>query len=83
MPNARTSRSKRDWPKPAAWAITQNERLWTKFDSVADRSVIIEWSLGDDYRTETMEAGDFAVIRTHAGHTQDTRGHKKGVSNGQ
>ena len=54
--------SKRDWPRPAAWAITQNERLLQDFDSVADRSVIIEWSLGDNYRTHMMEKGDRAIF---------------------
>jgi hypothetical protein len=53
---------KRKWPKPAAWAIAQNERLWTKFDSVADRSVIISWSLGDNYRTELMEPADRTIF---------------------
>lgn len=54
--------SKEAWPKPAAWAITQNERLWTKFDSITDRSSIIEWSLGDTYRTRLMAPGDRAVF---------------------
>lgn len=49
---------KQDWPKPAAWAITQNESLWQEFDSIADRSIIIEWSLSDNYRTHLMEPGD-------------------------
>ena len=62
MASTGASRSKRSWGKPAAWAITQNERLWTEFDSVADRSVTIEWSLGDDYRTEMMEQGDRALF---------------------
>ncbi len=53
---------KTKWPKPAAWAITQNERLWAEFDSVADRSVIIEWSLADNYRTHMMEPGDRTVF---------------------
>jgi hypothetical protein len=53
---------KEDWGKPAAWAITQNERLWTEFDSVADRSVIVGWSLGDTYRTQLMEPGDRALF---------------------
>jgi hypothetical protein len=53
---------KREWGKPAVWAITQNERLWTKFDAVADRSVVIEWSLGDNYRTEMMTPGDRVVF---------------------
>ena len=33
-----------------------------RVDSVADRSVTIEWSLGDDYRTEMMEQGDRALF---------------------
>lgn len=49
---------KRDWPKPAAWAITHNESLWQGFDSVVDRIVVFEWSLGDNYRTHMMEPGD-------------------------
>ncbi|HEY5386010.1 MAG TPA: hypothetical protein VIJ56_12315, partial [Acidimicrobiales bacterium] len=49
---------KRGWGKPAAWAITQNESLWEQFDSIADRSIIIEWSLSDNYRTRMMESGD-------------------------
>ena len=53
---------KRGWGKPAAWAITQNEKLWSEFDSVADRSVIIGWSLGDNYRTEMMEPGDRTIF---------------------
>lgn len=53
---------KEDWGKPAAWAITQNEKLWTAFDSVADRSVIVEWSLGDTYRTRMMEPSDRAIF---------------------
>jgi hypothetical protein len=53
---------KHDWPKPAAWAITQNERLWAGFDAIADRSVIIEWSLADNYRTHMMEQGDRVVF---------------------
>ena len=43
-------------------AITQNEKLWTEFDSVTDRSVVVEWSLGDNYRTEAMESGDRAIF---------------------
>lgn len=54
--------SKEDWGKPAAWAITQNERLWTAYDSISDRSVIVEWSLGDTYRTRMMQPGDRAVF---------------------
>jgi hypothetical protein len=57
-----TGKGKEEWGKPAAWAITQNEKLWTEFDSVADRSVIVEWSLGEDYRTEMMESGDRAIF---------------------
>lgn len=53
---------KEEWPKPAAWAITQNERLWEHFDSVADRSVVISWSLGDSYRTDEMQPGDRALF---------------------
>jgi hypothetical protein len=53
---------KQDWPKPAAWAITQNESLWQEFDSIADRSIIIEWSLSDNYRTAKMDPGDRAVF---------------------
>jgi hypothetical protein len=53
---------KRDWPKPAAWAITQNERKWQDFDSIADRSIIINWALGDNYRTEQIEPGDRVVF---------------------
>jgi hypothetical protein len=54
--------SKEEWGKPAAWAITQNEKLWSAFDSVTDRSVIVEWSLGDTYRTRMMEPGDRALF---------------------
>ncbi len=53
---------KTKWPRPAAWAITQNEKLWTEFDSVADPSVIIGWSLGDSYRTSMMRPGDRALF---------------------
>jgi hypothetical protein len=53
---------KRQWPKPAAWAITQNERLWRESDATADPEVIIEWSLGDSYRTHMMEPGDRAIF---------------------
>lgn len=53
---------KRNLGKPAAWAITQNEKLWREFDAVADRSVIIEWSLGGDYRSELVEPGDRAIF---------------------
>ena len=53
---------KRDWPKPAAWAITQNEGLWENFDSIADRSSIIEWSLADNYRTQQLAPGDRVVF---------------------
>jgi hypothetical protein len=53
---------KRDWPKPAAWAITQNENLWRHFDAVADRSTVVEWSLGDNYRTRMMDPGDRVVF---------------------
>lgn len=53
---------KEDWGKPAAWAITQNEKLWVEFDSIADRSVVVEWSLGDTYRTKMMQSGDRAVF---------------------
>jgi hypothetical protein len=53
---------KQDRPKPAAWAITQNESLWQEFDSIADRSIIIEWSLSDSYRTHMMEPGDRALF---------------------
>ncbi len=49
---------KRAWGKPAAWAITQNEHLWQEFDAIADRSVVIDWSLGDNYRTAMMSPGD-------------------------
>ena len=57
-----SDKSKEGWGKPAAWAITQNEKLWTEFDAVADRSVIVEWSLGDNYRTKMMEPGDRTVF---------------------
>lgn len=57
-----TVKGKEEWGKPAAWAITQNEKLWTKFDSVADRSVMVEWSLGEDYRTQMMESGDRSIF---------------------
>lgn len=53
---------KESWGRPAAWAITQNEKLWTQFDSVADRSVIVQWSLGDSYRTKMMKPGDRAIF---------------------
>ena len=53
---------KRNWERPAAWAITQNEHLWEEFDSVADRRVIVEWSLADNYRTHMMEPGDPALF---------------------
>jgi hypothetical protein len=53
---------KEDWGKPAAWAITQNEKLWAAFDSIADRSVIVDWSLGDTYRTRMMKPADPTVF---------------------
>lgn len=53
---------KEDWGKPAAWAITQNEKLWAEFDSITDRSVIVEWSLGDTYRTQMVEPGDRTIF---------------------
>jgi hypothetical protein len=53
---------KRNWPRPAAWGITHNEKLWTQFDSVADRSVVVEWSLADNYRTHLMEPGDRVIF---------------------
>jgi len=56
------AKSKKDLGKPAAWAITQNEKLWTKFDSVDDRSVVVGWSLGDDYRTRMMTPGDRTIF---------------------
>lgn len=49
---------KRDWPKPAAWAITQNENLWQEFDSIADRSIIIEWSRSLSFRAFRRRSGD-------------------------
>lgn len=36
----------------ACWAITQNERLYDKMDAIAERSVVISWSLGNIYRSE-------------------------------
>jgi hypothetical protein len=53
---------KRAWPKPAAWAIAQNERKWSEFDAVADRCVIVDWSLADDYRTHMMKPGDRSLF---------------------
>jgi hypothetical protein len=53
---------KESWPKPAAWALTHNENLWTKFDSIADRSVVLGWSLGDTYKTRLMEPGDRTIF---------------------
>ena len=46
----------------AAWAITQNERLYNKMDAIAERSVIVEWSLGRNYRSDKMQPGDRALF---------------------
>lgn len=54
--------NERDWPKPAAWAITQDERLWQEYDAVAERSFVVEWSLADNYRTQAMQPGDRALF---------------------
>ena len=54
--------NKKSWGKPGAWAITQNEKLWDQFDAVADRTTVVEWSLGDDYRTAMVEPGDRALF---------------------
>src|SRR3712207_2586721 len=53
---------KESWRKPAAWAVTHNESLWTKFDSIADRAVVLGWSLGDTYKTQLMEPGDRTIF---------------------
>ena len=40
----------------------ENEKLWAEFDSIANRSVIVEWTLGDTYRTQMVEPGDRTIF---------------------
>jgi len=49
----------------AAWAITQNEKLYNRMDAIAERSVIIELSLGSTYRSEKIEGGRPSPILAH------------------